>query len=103
MWYFDNILPGEHGSPKPFYFIFSPFYKFAGELFDKCSDQKKNALQDTVNGSDTDMVFNSIFTSSSLVLLSPNTQSVPLRVEEISKVYQKSICCRYNIELVNLL
>jgi len=25
-WYFDNVLPGEHGSPRPFWFPFTPSY-----------------------------------------------------------------------------
>eukprot|EP01116_Phalansterium_solitarium_P019773 TRINITY_DN564_c0_g2_i1.p1 TRINITY_DN564_c0_g2~~TRINITY_DN564_c0_g2_i1.p1 ORF type:complete len:1819 (+),score=747.59 TRINITY_DN564_c0_g2_i1:87-5543(+) len=25
-WYFDNVLPGEHGSPRPFYFFLTPSY-----------------------------------------------------------------------------
>ena len=116
-WYLDNVLPGEHGSPRPFYFPFTREYW--GLRKKKSSSRRKqrtgkineveseSLLSGSINGTeeyDSDVEAeqqialggengaydnDNIFGSSR-----PKPSKWAVRLQNISKIYRRWSCCR---------
>jgi ABC-type multidrug transport system ATPase subunit len=113
-WYLDNVLPGEHGSPRPFYFVFTREYwgfrkRRSGtrnlknaSLAPLASDAARGPLLSTsINGSseyDSDVEEEQRIAAEMQDATSAfeSEASVPwaVRLQNISKLYRKWSCCR---------
>lgn len=96
MWYFDNVLAGQHGSPKSPFFLFSPSY---------WGITKKNRLHAVPNNVTfrlstltikirEDLNVNKLEDIEAEIRRSADPHSAfPLKIQNVSKTYRSFACC----------
>lgn len=107
-WYLDNVLPGEHGSPRPFYFMFTREYwgfrkrrqpsnssDFGSATSDRLFNGMINASRGASDEYDSDVETESQFANSVTgEAVYSVTSKWAVRLQKISKLYRKWSCCR---------
>lgn len=118
-WYLDNVLPGEHGSPRPFYFLFTREYwgmrkkkkatvqrQHAGGRYAPVDDEAA-LLQGSINAGEEydsdveaeqqvalDGEFGDSENFGSQRTAKPPRSKWAVRLQNISKLYRRWSCCR---------
>lgn len=90
-WYFDNVLAGEHGSPRPWYFFVSPdYWGIRRKKRDLVDISGRNLLRDEKGyDSDVEKEAEDVFMK----------DSAAIRVLDLSKTYRKGIFCKSKEDL----
>jgi ABC-type multidrug transport system ATPase subunit len=90
-WYCDNVVSGDHGSPRPFYFLFTPEYWGCGRKKRSSSAADDSArLGVGEDGYDSDVAREAASTEAG-----NNTSEVPaVRLVRLMKEYRKYALCR---------
>lgn len=122
-WYLDNVLPGEHGSPRPFYFPFTREYwglrkkkkRYANATKSKKQNQSHSAINDGGSNSlrsspidGTEQYDSDVEAEQQIALMDDNddfekdenssgrsrVSKWAVHLRNISKIYRRWSCCR---------
>jgi len=93
-WYFDQIYPGVHGEPRPFYFLFTPSY---WGFKTKKPDVRKSIYMNGINADNEENEDKDVAAERNQVR-SADPDQIPVRIAGLRKVFKsyslKSLLCK---------